>query len=556
LNNWSVLSKKSSVNKIAIHQRFFLEQENSNNSEMANQTYHNNNIKNIKFYSLNKVFKEPTKLFNGKKIWPKITQPKLPFSKINNESPELKQLKIKLTKPSKSLHEFNTIKWLRQKYSDSVIEKSIQSILPKKNKSHQKRENEHDKRYKGMLEYLDSFKGPVGREKLIDINPKYLFNESTFQKILKLKEIFLDFDVSGNQRMEFDEIVKMFNQNHIKAGKNDIVNLFFKHKAIKKKEDIMKLSLGFYQFINFALKKEEDFRNFMRKIKKEYAKNESNEYDGKKNESAYLPMNFNLVLDYFIRKEKERHSIRKLKQVFEQLDKDINKSIIDKNIGLNEKKSNSRDNTNRMSSKKINKNFNCNNDNNNILLSNININELFNEFITLFKLSCRNDDNKKDNTNIYHNIFNDSSSKLIRNKTEKKRASIIFDDNNISNNKFNIKINKYNRNNKSELKKYMLLTEPIKKNKNKNNKNKNNLIGIIKHHMNRNILNKITIKNFSKYNDVNLARDATLKDLRNELELDNLYLDTKEKNKLIKFVNIDTNQTINFFSPKKMIIKK
>jgi hypothetical protein len=356
--------------------------------------------------------------------------------------------------------------------------------------------------------------------------------------------------------MEFDEIVKMFNQNHIKAGKNDIVNLFFKHKAIKKKEDIMKLSLGFYQFINFALKKEEDFRNFMRKIKKEYAKNESNEYDGKKNESAYLPMNFNLVLDYFIRKEKERHSIRKLKQVFEQLDKDINKSIIDKNIGLNEKKSNSRDNTIKMSSKKINKNFNCNNDNNNILLSNININELFNEFITLFKLSCRNDDNKKDNTNIYHNIFNDSSSKLIRNKTEKKRASIIFDDNNISNNKFNIKINKYNRNNKSELKKYMLLTEPIKKNKNKNNKNKNNLIGIIKHHMNRNILNKITIKNFSKYNDVNLARDATLKDLRNELELDNLYLDTKEKNKLIKFVNIDTNQTINFFSPKKMIIKK
>lgn len=541
-NNKSFRPKKSSVNKISSYQRYFLSQEKNDDSKI---NHNNKNIKNIK-YSLDKIFKEPKKFNDGQKIWPKITHPKLPFSNINYEPPELRKLKIKLTKPSKTLHEFNTIKWLRKKYSDSVIEKSIHSILPKKSKSYLKKENEYNKRHKAMLDYLDSFKGPVGREKLIDINPKYLFNESTFNKILKLKEIFLDFDISGNQKMEFDEIVKMFNQNHIKAGKSDIVNLFFKHKIIKRKEDIVKLNLGFYQFINFALKKEQDFRNFMRKIKLKYAKKDNNEYEEKNKESVYLPMNFNLVLDYFIKKEKERHSINKLQKAFDELDKDIKKNDTDKNLNNQDKKNSivNRSISNQKAKKSI-KNFRLNNDN--VLLSNININDLFNEFINLFNLSCKNGDNERENLNLINTELNDSSSKLIRNKTENKKSPpIIVDNTIISNNKYNKKIKRYNRNNKSELEKYILLTEPIKN-------NKNNLITLIKNQMNKNLLNEINIKNFTKYHDVNLARDATIKEIRNELELDNLYIDSKERNRLIKIAkNNVNNKTANCFFTKKI----
>ena len=124
--------------------------------------------------------------------------------------------------------------------------------------------------------------------------------------------------------MEFDEILKMFNQNHIKADKNDIVNLFFKDKKIKKEEDILKLYLGFYQFINFALEREQDFREFMREIKQKCRKKENDESINNNNdESSYLPMNFNLVLDYFINKEKERQSVGIVVNAIEQLEKDI-----------------------------------------------------------------------------------------------------------------------------------------------------------------------------------------------------------------------------------------
>ena len=107
-----------------------------------------------------------------------------------------------MAKPSKTFHEFNTIKWLRNKYSDSVVEKSIQSILPKKDNSFKyKNEKEHQKRFRKMIEYLENLQGPIGREKFIEINPKYLFDETTFKSILKLKEVFLEFDLSGNQKI-------------------------------------------------------------------------------------------------------------------------------------------------------------------------------------------------------------------------------------------------------------------------------------------------------------------------------------------------------------------
>ena len=413
--------KNSSVNKIAIHQRNFLSQdEKINLSNKQNSPYK----KGTKIYSLKRIFQEPKQFNNGKKIWPKITHPKLPFSKKITESEEFRKLKIKLKKPSQILHGYDTIKWLRQKYSDSVIEKSLRTLLPEKNSSlfmKKQKENENEKRHRKMLEYLNSFKGPIGKEKFININPKYFYTESTFQKILKLREIFLEFDSRGAQKMEFDEILKMFNQNHIKADKNDIVNLFFKDKKIKKEEDILKLYLGFYQFINFALEREQDFREFMREIKQKCRKKENDESINNNNdESSYLPMNFNLVLDYFINKEKERQSVGIVVNAIEQLEKDI-KTKSPNTFNLSEPDKS--ESLNLSPKKKSNKHLNTFKDN--FKLSDINFIDLFNEFINLFNLSGSNQ-NDLEILKLQHKL-NYRTSSRSRNKTAQRRTSLVTD---------------------------------------------------------------------------------------------------------------------------------
>ena len=522
--------KNSSVNKIAIHQRNFLSQdEKINLSNKQNSPYK----KGKKIYSLKRIFQEPKQFNNGKKIWPKITHPKLPFSKKITESEEFRKLKIKLKKPSQILHGYDTIKWLRQKYSDSVIEKSLRTLLPEKNSSlfmKKEKENENEKRHRKMLEYLNSFKGPIGKEKFININPKYFYTESTFQKILKLREIFLEFDSRGAQKMEFDEILKMFNQNHIKADKNDIVNLFFKDKKIKKEEDILKLYLGFYQFINFALEREQDFREFMREIKQKCRKKENDESINNNNdESSYLPMNFNLVLDYFINKEKERQSVGIVVNAIEQLEKDI-KTKSPNTFNLSEPDKS--ENLNLSPKKKSNKNLNTFRDN--FKLSDINFIDLFNEFINLFNLSGSNQ-NDLENLKFQHKL-NHMTSSRSRKKTAQRRTSLVTDYLNLNKATFKSRQNNY-RNNKSDYEKYLFLTQQ-KSNSQKKITKDNILITLIKNQMNKNKLNKINIENFKKYHDINLAKNATLKQIQKELEIEKLY-------KIIKRKIRNSNKSIN-----------
>ena len=278
-----------------------------------------------KINSLLKVFKHPK---NNKKngcIWPKVTRPKLPFSNDRKENPEIKKKKIELLKPSRLYHDFHTIQWLRKKYSDSIIEKSVFSILPQKENANTPiKEDEIKKRQRKMLEYLESFKEPLGKEKFVKINPKYLYNQTTFDKIKKLKEIFLEFDGGGHRKMEMNELINLFNQNHIRADIKELVNLFFKEKKVKK-EDYMKLYLNFYQFLTFALTKEQDFRQFMRNIKEKYSKIDNEE---NKDKDTYLPMNLNLVLDYFINKGKERSSIEKIENAIIEMDNIIKENTL------------------------------------------------------------------------------------------------------------------------------------------------------------------------------------------------------------------------------------
>ena len=297
--------------------------------------------------SLKNVFKKPN--FPKPEFqFRKITNAQSPFSYIKKESKEEIKERIRLSKPSKLFHNFNNIQWLRKKFPQSVINKSIYTLLPNNGKPViPDDESEEDKRHRLMIEYLESLKGPIGREQYIDINPKYLFNKQTWETVLKLKQIFLDFDADGNRRMELDEMQEMFESNKIPANINDLVDLFFKGKKFKEKE-VMKLYLNFHQFINFALTKDQEFREFMRNIrekeeeemKKEKKKtniskkqnniiSENTEDNENKDEEKrlYLPMNFKSLLDYFVDKGKQRDSREVIDKAIKEMNNIINKSI-------------------------------------------------------------------------------------------------------------------------------------------------------------------------------------------------------------------------------------
>ena len=138
--------KKLSLYKIALYQRNYL----SKNIPETPCLTKNESIKK-KFIPLEEVFKNPKNKLSSEKNWPKITRPKLPFSIRNTESNECRKNQIRLQKPSKTVHDFQTVKWLRNKYSDTVVEKSVLSLLPEKsNEVHMiyKDDKEKNRRYR------------------------------------------------------------------------------------------------------------------------------------------------------------------------------------------------------------------------------------------------------------------------------------------------------------------------------------------------------------------------------------------------------------------------
>ena len=276
-----------------------------------------------KYEALKKVFQSPKKSKANEQqgfFWPKLTKAKLPFTFKKKISPEEKKNKIRSLKPSRKLHNFYTVKWLRSKYSDSLLEKSINTLLPDNGKPViPDDETEGEKNHRLLMEFLESLKPVNEKEKNVNINPKYFFDKETFEKILKLKKIFLEFDEDGSRKMELDEMLTMFNQNRINADINELVNLFFKNQKFKEK-DVMKLYLDFYQFMEFAINQEQAFRDFMREIKEKYKKDKN----WKDDHNTYLPMNFNLVLDYFIIKGKERSAIEVIENSITAMDKVLN----------------------------------------------------------------------------------------------------------------------------------------------------------------------------------------------------------------------------------------
>ena len=511
----------------------------------------------VKMDSLLKVFKGPLKDEKNGPKWPKVTHPKLPFSCIKKEDPDIKRQRIELLRPSRLYHDFHTIQWLRKKYSDSVIEKSVFSILPENGKVKVPlNESENKKRQRKMLEYLESFKGPIGKEKYVKINPKYLYNQTTYEKIQKLKEIFLQFDGSGFRKMEMNELVSLFNQNHIRADIKDLVKLFFKDKKIKK-EDYMKLYLNFYQFLTFALTKEQDFRQFMRNIKEKY-----NNIDGEesKDKDAYLPMNLNLVLDYFINKGKERSSIDKIEKAINEMDNiikennNINKYMTQKdfyyyeikkdNDNLENKNKHKRKNfkpqenkiyndnrrqSNRELSKILGHNYSSsdlreqkNNSRNNIKaikndtieekFEKIDFKQLIQEFSNLFNYNGLNEYENNHKSLINNKIKKNNFKKRLNNFSKIRRKSQEIESIPAFNilsptNNYNIKrITFNNSHNNRKFSDIMELQELS---------GDDIIEDVLKQKMNENLVLRMNVKNFDKYHDVQLALNATKSQIKN-----------------------------------------
>ena len=524
----------------------------SYNSFFQNNTLQPHLSHKHKILSLKKVFNQKNSK-NLKIKWPKITHPKWPFSKKNDEPKDFKKMRIFSSRPSQKYHNFNTIKWLTQKYSDSVKEKSIYSLLPNNGKPIvPEYENEFNKRHREMMEYLESFKGPGGREKFVNINPKYFYNNSTFKKILRLREMFLEIDKRGNHKMLLKELVQLFKENNINVDIKELKNLFLKNVNNKKKksDSANLLYLDFYEFMNFALSRDQDFRLFMREIKRKNKMDETNRnskaisYDEKK-ENVYIPMNFDLIFNYFINKEKQRNSITIVENAIKEMDKIIQERFENQNQ-KEETKINKKEK--RKSSKKYitsktlkDKNMNLLSFNNYHRQNTISEEQELGIDSSNKKLSSKS--TKKIHAKLNEMIEKEKEEKLkrinfaqlikefsnlfgIKENDEKK----INEDKNRILSADNTKIHSYNNYyNNYNISNYNRNYETIN-NSNNNNREEKTYSEEVKKEMRIDSLKNININNFEKYHDLKLALSVTKEQIKNMKNKDMIEEDLKTFN--------------------------
>ena len=509
------------------------------NNNLILSSPNNNNISNT-----NKEIRTPkNRIFSSKKkmLWPKVTKPIWPFSLKIKEPRDLIQKRLSLAKPSEKYHTFETIRWLNQKYSDSVKQKSIFSLLPNKGKQIiPKNETEKGKRHRKIIEYLESFRAPKAREKNVEINPKYFYNKQTFEKIKKMKEMFLTFDKEGKQRLLLKEIVKLFKNNDIEVDIEEIKELFFKNinNINAKNTPINILYLNFYQFLKFALSRDQDFRQFIRKVKK----NKKNKLIKK---DAYFPMDFNTALEYFMRKEKQRNSVKAVQDAIKGMDKmmkieneealEKSSNLISDEFSMSRKSNNlfllsSKSNNNKIISK-MSTNNNLLEENN---LKDINFSELIEDFSSLFGI---NQPKKK----LEENKINNKNKRFA--KSAKIKNNKMNGDNPIYTEELKSKLRKetlkdLNIENFKKYKNLRLALEATKEQinymKTHNNKSKNGLI-----EEDKQTIDMVDTRNIVHVNNLihspkkifKLKNQNFLENIDNNSLLLNVYLDNRNKNR-------------------------
>ena len=95
------------------------------------------------------------------KFFKKLTKPKSPFTKIEPEDPEVKRKRIRELKPNKKFHDFHTIQWLRHRYSNQLLQKSIFSLLPDNGRPViDENESPEDKKKRLLMEWLSTYCQP------------------------------------------------------------------------------------------------------------------------------------------------------------------------------------------------------------------------------------------------------------------------------------------------------------------------------------------------------------------------------------------------------------
>lgn len=186
------------------------------------------------------------------------------------------------------LQERNT-KWLKQRINNITLYKSVSSLIEESNTNSNTNSstlpklpnsiNFNNINTEVIPEEVNLFNSTATQRFIIptkqvdsevtnkiQINPKNLFTEQTLQKIIKLRNIFLEFDEDGSKKLELNELETMFMKNNIPVTLNELVDLFFPNKKMKKNEEPY---LNFFQLYLFATDSKSDhkFRVFMRKIK-------------------------------------------------------------------------------------------------------------------------------------------------------------------------------------------------------------------------------------------------------------------------------------------------
>ena len=209
---------------------------------------------------------------------------------------------LKSIPPSHSIQDINTIKWLKRTHNKDVIRACVNKMLDDD-------EEEKLKRKKSF-----SFDNKYSKDNIQDniiykMNPKYFWTKEKFKRILKLKELFKEFDIDDNQQMEMNEIESMFKTNNIDANSNDLTQLF--GADMGKRKNNKGIIFDFYQFCNFSIEHELEFSKFLRSLKLK---------EINKKDSDYYPRSFNSLLDYFIAKGEERKSVNKIKSIIKNMD--------------------------------------------------------------------------------------------------------------------------------------------------------------------------------------------------------------------------------------------